>query len=239
MEKKFLVCLWVVLFATIVLGTSQAALIHVGEASYNDGNSGLNSYRLIYDDVQHLIWLDYTHELLNYNNQKAWAESLNSPGELKYQFFDNLNISWTGDWRLPATVDGLFKLGYDGTTTGGYNITTSELGHLFYKGLGNLGRYDIEGNSRNDYGLTNTGLFLNLEESFQRYGSNTEYANDSTHQSTWGFSYSTGAQSTIHKTVLTYGLAVRPAYLVPLPGTVCLLCSGLIGLIWLRKNKIK
>ncbi len=35
---------------------------------------------------------------------------------------------------------------YNGTTTAGYNITSGEMGHLFYVGLGNDGWYDTSGN---------------------------------------------------------------------------------------------
>ncbi len=233
MNKYILISFTALLFVAGQLGVSQASLIYVGQANYNGG-----TYQLIYDDVQHLIWLDYTHGLSDYNTQIAWADSLNNTEELSCQFFEDFNISWTGDWRLPEAVDGLFERGYDGTTTGGYNIITSELGHLFYESLGNVGRYNTDGSIRSEYGLNNTGTFLYLIKNSNGYGFGTEYAYDSNFQSTWEFSFNTGGQGTISKDVLTYGLAVRSAYLVPLPGTLCLLCIGLIGLAGIRKKGV-
>jgi hypothetical protein len=57
-------------------------------------------------------------------------------------------------WRLSNIVE-------DAET---YNITSSEMGHLFYEELGNSGFYDILGNTNPEYGLTNTGDFKNLIE---------------------------------------------------------------------------
>lgn len=81
-------------------------------------------------------------------SQIAWAAGLNEPGILTYYLNPGISVSWKGDWRLPETVDGARRFGYDGTTTAEFNITTSDLGHLFYKFLGNLGYFDTDGNQR-------------------------------------------------------------------------------------------
>ena len=82
---------------------------------------------LIYDDVLDITWLqdaNYAGTTMNWADAVAWADQLVFGG------FD--------DWRLPATIDGPLVLGHDGTTTGGYNIITSEMGFMYYNNLGNL-----------------------------------------------------------------------------------------------------
>jgi len=74
-----------------------------------------------------------------------------------------INVSWGGNWRLPETVDGAYSWGYDGTTTAGYNITSSEMGHLYYASLGNLGLYDTSEKFQPGWGLVKTGPFSNLQ----------------------------------------------------------------------------
>lgn len=86
---------------------------------------------LIYDDFLDITWLQdanygagqsYDSDgRMTWDNAVAWADQLVCGG------FD--------DWRLPTHVDGQYVFGYDGTTTGGYNITTSEMGHMYYVNL--------------------------------------------------------------------------------------------------------
>ena len=76
----------------------------------------------IHDDVLKITWLQDANcartsgydadGYMNWNQAVAWVNT---------SVYGGYN-----DWRLPKTVDGLFIWGYDGTTTGGYNITTSE-----------------------------------------------------------------------------------------------------------------
>ena len=56
-----------------------------------------------------------------------------------------MSLQSCNDWRLPKTLDGLFIWGDDGTTTGGYNITTSEMGYTYDINLGNKGYYSTTG----------------------------------------------------------------------------------------------
>jgi len=69
--------------------------------------------------------------MMTWNNAVAWAD------QLVYGGYD--------DWRMPTAVDGQYVFGYDGTTTVGYNITSSELGYMYYDNLGNLGYCDTSG----------------------------------------------------------------------------------------------
>jgi hypothetical protein len=114
---------------------------------------------LIYDTALNITWLqDATLAATNtfgvsgisadgrmhQATADAWIAAMNAA--------DYLGFS---DWRLPSTVDGPFVTGVDGTTTAGYNITSSEMGYMFYVNLGNKGEYATDGNYQPGYGLTN------------------------------------------------------------------------------------
>ena len=56
-------------------------------------------------------------------------------------YYYTTDIDWETGWRLPLTQD----------TTSGFNVTGSEMGHLFYVSLGNIANDSLE-----------TGVFDNL-----------------------------------------------------------------------------
>ena len=212
--------LLLILFTVISFsGTAAAELITIGTATY-DGQD----YNLIYEDDQGLIWLDYTKRRDKWPNQISWASELNAEGALSYNFNPGITVSWEGDWRLPKTEDGPRIYGNDGTTTAGCNITTSEMGHLYYKSLGNLGYYDTNGNARpgwggprdqEGWGLKNKGSFKNLQP--YSYWSSTEYSIHPDHA--WDFNMYFGCQGNFaFKDAYNYSaLAVRPGKVVSVP----------------------
>lgn len=194
-------------------GTAGAELITIGTATYNG-----KDYKLIYEDDRGLIWLDYSLPSNRWPQLMSLVSRMNEQGALTYKFNSNVKVYWQGSWRLPLALDDARKNGNDGTTSAGCNITTSEMGHLYYISLGNLGFYDTEGNQRpgwgeprdkEAYGLKNTGPFDNLRH--DSYWTGTEYSINPQHA--WDFNTYFGVldcQCFKGSFSLT-GLAVRPA----------------------------
>ncbi len=229
----------ILLFAlAMVLGfyvQAQATLTIIGQAHYGGQN-----YNLIWEKDSpfgSIVWLDYT-SYYNWANQVAWASSLNTPGTLTYTIDPLYSLTWRGDWRLPATVDGYPDYGFDGTTKGGYNITSSEMGYLFYTELGNRGDRDICGNSQPGYGLKNMGPFQHLVGDVYWSGTENFYLRLFGLDYAWILNFNDGEQWVTSKGDTLYALAVRPAdvSVVPIPGAVWLLGSGIAGLLGLRRN---
>ena len=139
---------------------------------------------------------------------------------------------------VPATVDGPWVYGYDGTTTAGYNITTSEMGHLYYSSLGNKGYVATDGTwPQPGWGLKNTSPFINLQADF--YWSGTEYSADPFYYA-WNFYFYVGTQGYDAKYFdddPLWRFAPERVSAVPVPGTMLLLASGLAGLAAYRKRR--
>ncbi len=117
--KRIIFTLAILLSITV---PAHAALDLLGQGTSADG-----TWKLIYDTDLDITWYDYTNPNAYWQNQVDWASALSV----------DFGMNTYNDWRLPLTVDGLYVYGYDGTTTAGYSITNSELGHLFYTELGN------------------------------------------------------------------------------------------------------
>ena len=230
MKKIFM---YSIMFLFLMSGMANAALTTIGTATYNG-----NEYNLIWDDDNNgnsVVWLDYSNYKTYWADQVAWAASLGNDLTIN---LDGYTVIWDDDtWRLPTTVDGEYVYGTDGTTTGGFNITTSEMGHLYYVALGNPGIYDTSGDKNTEYGLIETGDFENLVMKSYWSGTECEYTNLSGGHA-WTFYMKNGNQVNIGTSSKAYGLALRGGQIsaVPVPGAVWLLGSGLLGLAGIRRR---
>ena len=155
------------LLILVLFGSAQAELHVRGTGTITGGGSG--DYSLIYDDLLDITWLDCT-TLGSWSTTVQWAEDLEV-------FFNGETYD---NWRLPYTlpVNGTiwgytFSNSVNGSTDYGYNISApgsaypgskgSEMAHLYYTTLGNLGCFDINGTIQFGlYGLKNKGPFNSL-----------------------------------------------------------------------------
>ena len=125
-----------------------------------------------------------------------------------------LTVGTFSGWSLPAA---------DGTCTG-YNCTASQMGELYYTALGNPAGGP----------LSNTGPFKNLQSI--SFWSGTEYAPNPS--LAWYFYIGGGNQGADGKDIGLSALAVRPGDVVPEPGMVALLLSGLAGVLVMRRRPV-
>jgi len=190
--KKYLAVLAVLgLVALGPVGPAEASLMVDGTVAYDGAQRNL-----IYDTDLNITWLDYTKSDDTWSSQMTWAANLALT--VNGVTYDNR--------RLPATVDGPYVWSYDGSTSLGYNNTTSEMGHLYYTELGNKGYYDTNGNYQAGYGLINTGAFANLLSGW--YWSGTECANNPGTEC--ANNPNNGNQNANNKDNNNYALAVLP-----------------------------
>lgn len=223
-----------VLSVVMILGLSS-----VSWATLWDRGGGM-----IYDDYLKITWLQDANYAatqfvssggaqgdedgrMNWNQAKTWAEGLVYGG---YH-----------DWRLPTMTDVA-----DGTA---YNITSSEMGYMFYVNLGNKGYYDTSGNYDDNWGLKNVSFtdgttgelrsFQNLQPDY--YWSGTvaaAYPGD-----VWVLHFDGGDQTLgcgTDEEGYAFAWAVRDGDVgasVPEPGTILLLGAGFVGLLGVRRGK--
>lgn len=158
----------------------------------------------LYDTELKVTWLRDANQngAMDWNTAVAWA--------------DNLVVGAYDDWRLPSALntDGSWPCEFD-------NCTDSQMGHLYYKTLGNKAPPEP------GWGLTNTGSFQSLQAATYWY----EEANADL---PWFFWFGGGFQGYgPSEDEVIYALAVRPGdvALVPEPKIYALLMLGLGAVI--------
>ena len=138
--KRILFSLLAMLVALVLVTPAHATLINRG--------MDMAGNRLIYDDDLDITWYDFSNTAGNWASQVGWAGDLSI--DLGGTIYD--------DWRLTDATN------QDGSgPDGGFNVTGSEMGHLYYTELGNAAGGP----------LNNTGDFQNLLSTF--YWSGTEF----------------------------------------------------------------
>jgi len=175
-----------------------------------------NGNHLIYDTDLHITYYDAPASLRSWSDSTAWAAGL------------TIGNTVAGSWRLP-------------TGTGNTWSYAGEMGHLYHIELGNT--YD----PMNPSTYYNRGPFTNMVP--YDYGniywlSNT--AVSSNHDKlAWLFSFPDGALAMQTQDRLFSAMAVHDGNIVgapssvPIPPTIWLLGSGLIGLVGLRRRFTK
>jgi hypothetical protein len=219
--------------SAIILSSSA-----VHAALYDRGNG------MIYDSTQNITWLqDASYaktsgyitvgSLMTWDQSQAWA--------------NGLVYSGISGWRLPSAnlmnpANPCFA--NDGTCDRGENNMRSEIGHLFAE-LGNIVEFSPTGiGPQPGYGFLHTAFvdagtgqadsFLNVQNSL--YWLSEQYAPDT--NSAWAFDGSHGAQTWVGKGGYIYAWAVHDGDVaaIPIPATLWLFSSGLIGLTGLARQ---
>jgi len=220
-----------------------------------DGN--LATFEAYYDTVLDITWLrDANYAVTSgddVDGRMIWVEANAWVSNLS--FYDPIRNVTYDNWRLPTLgpVNGIsFNTAYyslDGTTDYGYASTTtdgsdggwrdssgnpvSELGHMFYVTLANLGYCSIDSPpicsppGQPGYGLTNTGPFTNI--AISTYWSDMEL----NASEAWEFNFYWGLQINVPKwnDMFIWAVAEGDIGAVPIPPAVWLFGSGLIGLV--------
>jgi hypothetical protein len=162
---------------------------------------------IVHDSEQHLDWLvapQSSGKKMTWKAANAWAE--------------NLSYGGYTDWHLPSTPDGTW--GYDSNgNLSKYNVTVSDLGHLYYTIL------QLAANE----GLgSNNGFFTNLQAGYY-WMAPLSKTRDANGPMAWIFDFGHGTQFLASTNTFAYALAVRNATPVPEPSTALLCLVGLLA----------
>lgn len=184
-ERHYL--MGVSLVACLVTASAQAAQL------YDRGNG------MIYDAELNITWLQDANYAATSNydadGRMTWTEANTWANNLSYGGYD--------DWRLASVGSN---------PSAGFNVTSGELGHMFYNNLSNTTNTSILNNvSFIDAGDGLTKSFSNVQSSVYWYGE--EYAPGPL--SAWAFRSYNGFQLASDKGLDFYSWAVRDGDVAP------------------------
>lgn len=213
-------------------GTAQAALIDRGGG-------------LIYDTDLDVTWLQdanyaYTTGYITSSGRPGMTWSQANTWTAGLSYYDSVHDVTYSDWRLPSIADlgtSGCNFAYSGTDCG-YNvdIATSEMAHLYYGELFNLGTYNASGEYQSGFGLVNKDPFVNL------LGSKYWSADGSASGNAWYFDFGKGYQNLTNNRDGLHALAVRSGDVaaVPEPEIYALMLAGLglVGFTTRRRQSV-
>ena len=209
-----------------------AASLVFGLASFNAQatltSETVNGQNLVYDSGNNTTWTqdanllgtwEGAYQSTSYKNIVTaiinasggtvdwWA------GQAWVHYLDTQNYGGSSQWALPTQPDQNY----------GFNITSSQLGELFYNELGGTAFSSIP-----------SGPFSNVQAYV--YWSGTEYSGYPNYA--WSFYTGYGNQDVSSKSDQLYAWAVSPGQVnaVPVPGAVWLFGTGLLGLLGLKRR---
>jgi len=164
---------------------------------------------LVYDDVLNITWLQdanygagssYDNGYSTTDGTMTWANAVAWADQLVYGGYD--------DWRLPTTEP---ETGNSIT----YNVTSSEMGYMYYVNLGNVGSPDsgetVIPNATFTDGNGKMVSFQNVQA--DAYWSGTEYSINL--QGAWMFLFHNGGQRPADKNYAGCTWAVRDGDVAP------------------------
>ena len=215
MKKIILTQIFLIIFFTL---NANASLVVRGVDNLGS--------QLIYDTDYDITWYDYTQSIrYGFGGAKNWAQNLEVTTS-EGQIFT--------EWRLPTAYN------QDGSGPEmGYKLQSqhTELGHLYYTELNNIGARDENGRSQPGAGLINTGPFANLTGNY--YWTSTAGTENNAARA-YHFYMPHGYQGVIaQSTSSRFAIAIVDGDIMatPIPGAVWLLGSGLLGLAGHRIRK--
>ena len=136
---------------------------------------------------------------------------------------NDLTLGGVTGWALPTTADTANPNNF------GYNITTSQLGDLFYNQLGG-----VAGSSITITHNTNYNLFSSVEN--YAYWASSEYALGPAYALNLNVSYGYQGGDVKVNLLNAWAVHVGDVAAVPLPSAVWLFLSGMIGFMGLKRR---
>ena len=239
--------------AVLILSQSALAVPVSGQGTWEstlqgrdlDGNAA--TFEAYYDTTLDITWLADAYAAgttMSWAAANAWAAGLNVNGITGWRLPINTPINGSS-YQTNFTTNATSDNGYADSAgwVDGSGNPVSEMGHMFYVTLGNLGQCPPDGGDGDPStcdnifppgsGLTNTGPFSNLQS--RRYWSGS--ALDPSFA--WNFSFSSGDQARGIQAGTSAAWAVHPGdvSVVPVPAAVWLFGSGLIGLLGVARHQ--